>query len=276
MEVTMKKIMCLVLFVPFLAVAQCVPPYSRVPFICSDNGAGLDTLYFGFDYTATYGINQGLCEYELPPHPPTGVFDVRFVNIPGHDGQAPPAGLGEGILQDYRNWRGVDTFRVWFQPGDGGWPILFRWSVMDVLSILDSAILQDEFGGFLVKAHMNVVNTVQVTNPALSSLLLISYGQYVSVPEPDDGRPTSFGLSQNFPNPFNPATAIRYQLAARSHVMLKVFNVLGSEVATLVDEAEEPGYKSVQWDASGVSSGVYFYRLQAGTFAATRKLLLLR
>jgi endonuclease/exonuclease/phosphatase family metal-dependent hydrolase len=90
------------------------------------------------------------------------------------------------------------------------------------------------------------------------------------------GTPLEFALSQNYPNPFNPSTTICYELPRASHLTLKVFNTLGQEVATLVDEAQEPGYKSVQWDASRFSSSVYFYRLTAGDFIQTRKLLLLR
>jgi hypothetical protein len=73
-----------------------------------------------------------------------------------------------------------------------------------------------------------------------------------------------------------PSTTINYSLPKASHVKLKVFNALGQEISTCVDKTEEPGYKSVEWNASGVASGVYFYRLQAGDFVHTKKLLLLR
>ena len=98
----------------------------------------------------------------------------------------------------------------------------------------------------------------------------------VSVGEEGDGIPGSLSLAQNYPNPFNPVTNIRYQLPAQSHVMLKVFDVLGREVATLVNGVEEPGYKEVQFNGSNLSSGMYFYRLQAGSFVDVKKLLLLR
>jgi hypothetical protein len=88
--------------------------------------------------------------------------------------------------------------------------------------------------------------------------------------------PQQFLLQQNYPNPFNPTTTIKYQLPAQSHVTLKVFDVLGREVATLLDGVEQAGYKSVTFDASRLSSSVYFYRLQAGNYIETKKLLLLR
>jgi hypothetical protein len=88
--------------------------------------------------------------------------------------------------------------------------------------------------------------------------------------------PTECDLYQNYPNPFNPATTIRYGLQRASQVTLKVYSALGQEVATLVDALEDPGYKSVQFEASGLASGVYLYKLHAGDFVQTRKLLLLR
>ena len=88
--------------------------------------------------------------------------------------------------------------------------------------------------------------------------------------------PFAFALHDNYPNPFNPTTTIRYELPTASHVTLTVHDLLGREVATLVEALEEPGYKSVQWNAAGVASGVYLYRLTAGDFVQTRKLLVLK
>lgn len=85
-----------------------------------------------------------------------------------------------------------------------------------------------------------------------------------------------FKLNQNYPNPFNPSTTIRYALPQRSHVLLAVFNTLGQQVATLVNENEEAGYHDVRFDGSGVASGVYFYRLIAGEYVATKKFVILR
>jgi hypothetical protein len=89
-------------------------------------------------------------------------------------------------------------------------------------------------------------------------------------------HPTVFRLEQNYPNPFNPTTAVSYQLPHASRVTLRVFDVLGLEVATLVNEMQQPGTYFARWDASGVPSGVYFYRLQAGEFVSTKRMLMLK
>ena len=92
----------------------------------------------------------------------------------------------------------------------------------------------------------------------------------------EDEIPKSLSLDQNFPNPFNPATTIRYALPHRSNVTLTVYSTLGQLVATLVNGDIDAGYHEIKFDASGLASGVYFYRLQTGSFVDTKKLLLIR
>jgi hypothetical protein len=91
-----------------------------------------------------------------------------------------------------------------------------------------------------------------------------------------EGPPARFALEQNYPNPFNPATTIIYQVPALSHVILTVYDLLGREVATLVDENKKAGRYSIPWNASWLSSGVYFYRLRAGEFRETKRMILLK
>jgi aminopeptidase N len=100
-------------------------------------------------------------------------------------------------------------------------------------------------------------------------------GTLVAVKEPGK-EPEGFLLEQNYPNPFNPASDIRYQIPEFTNVKLSVFDILGREVAVLVDERQAPGAYSARFSGEGFASGVYLYRLQAGSFAATRKMLLLK
>ena len=104
-------------------------------------------------------------------------------------------------------------------------------------------------------------------------------------PPPPDGKvnpllgtriPLSFALEQNYPNPFNPSTLIRYSLPVDTYVTLKVYSILGQEVATLVDARQDAGYKSVDWNASNWPSGIYIYRLTSGSFVESKQVLLLK
>jgi|ERR1041385_1439696 hypothetical protein len=93
----------------------------------------------------------------------------------------------------------------------------------------------------------------------------------VSVTAPD-----RYELLQNFPNPFNPETKIEYTLPKQTTVRLIVYDMLGQEVRTLVDGAQDAGYKSYRFDAGNLPSGIYFYQLQAGNFLEIKKMLLLK
>ncbi|MDI6765613.1 MAG: T9SS type A sorting domain-containing protein [Bacteroidota bacterium] len=92
----------------------------------------------------------------------------------------------------------------------------------------------------------------------------------------DIGVSPRFILAQNYPNPFNPTTTIRYEIPNPDFVILKIYNVLGQEVITLVNEMKQAGSYIVDWDGGSVPSGIYFYRLQAGSFTETRKLVVIK
>ena len=88
--------------------------------------------------------------------------------------------------------------------------------------------------------------------------------------------PKEFRLEQNFPNPFNPTTKIQYQLPQDAKVTLKVYDILGSEVKTLVNEEQEAGYKEVKFNGSSYASGMYIYRLTAGNYVSIKKMLMVK
>lgn len=130
----------------------------------------------------------------------------------------------------------------------------------------------DSFGSVnmdLVKrvAQMTVASVARVTGNILTA---VEGGALAS------GIPESASLWQNYPNPFNPATAVRYQLPSACDVKLTVYDLLGREVKTLVDEMQAAGLHTVHFDAAGLSSGTYVYRLKAGDFSQSRSMILLR
>jgi hypothetical protein len=108
----------------------------------------------------------------------------------------------------------------------------------------------------------------------------VHYSEPIAITVPtgvnESSQPLAFRLEQNYPNPFNPSTEIRFAIAEAGHVTLKVYDVLGKEIQTLAQGVKQPGRYSITWDARAVPSGVYFYRLEAGTFVQTKRMLLIK
>ena len=118
---------------------------------------------------------------------------------------------------------------------------------------------------------------VGMFNPNVAKWIIFLYrGQIVVGIKDENIKPNNYQLYQNYPNPFNPTTVISYHLPTFSNVSLKIIDVLGNEVATLVNQEQPTGNYKISFDASNISSGVYFYTLRAGNFVQTKKLLLLR
>jgi hypothetical protein len=127
---------------------------------------------------------------------------------------------------------------------------------------------------------------------SLTGIVYYSFNQYKIVPRTDadfvgvvltsvaermgTGVPGSYELSQNYPNPFNPSTTIRYGLPTAGMTTIKVFNLLGQEIATLVNEVQAAGSYTVRFNASTLASGLYFFRIQSGAFSAVKKMVLVK
>ena len=92
----------------------------------------------------------------------------------------------------------------------------------------------------------------------------------------DESIPNRFHLAQNYPNPFNPTTFIEFELPRSSEVTLKIYNIVGEDVSTLLYVSLLSGFHSVKWDAANLASGVYLYRLQAGDYVDTKKMVLMK
>ncbi len=153
---------------------------------------------------------------------------------------------------------GQKTFTV---PGAAGTNFRFRW------------IFFSNNSGQTEGAY---IDDIAVTGVAAAP------GAPISGPVTDDGLPTHYALEQNYPNPFNPSTTIRYQLPEASRVTIKVFNVVGQEVATLVDDVQSAGVRGVEFNASNIASGVYHFRITAtgtesgASFTSVRKMIVLK
>lgn len=126
-------------------------------------------------------------------------------------------------------------------------------------------------GGSMVTPPSGVINSAGLIMEVVMSPTSVGDGEIAC-----RAVPCEFELSQNYPNPFNPSTEIDFAVPSRTGVSLEVFNILGRRVAILVDGPLDAGYHTAVWDASAVASGVYFYRLMAGEFVETKKMVLLK
>ena len=197
-----------------------------------------------------FGISTGHARtgtsFELPPLPPNGAPDVRFEDNTGIRLFSPRRDTGCAIrLQGVRP--PVRLSWTLASPAGSGWEIR-----------IDSAVRSIGRAGNCILA--SGAEKIELTYRG----------------EGSEKKPTGYELGQNYPNPFNPSTTIRYALPSAGRVVLRVYNVLGQEVARLVDRMEDAGVKTVIFDGSSLPGGVYFYRITAGSYTAARKLTLMK
>ena len=126
--------------------------------------------------------------------------------------------------------------------------------------------------------YINNISDLQATSLSyrLKQIDFDGSYEYSEVVEVTNLAPTDYALHQNYPNPFNPATTISYSLPVKSQVTLVVYNTLGESVVQLVSEEKAPGRYKVEFNATNLPSGIYFYRLQSGSFVDTKKMILLK
>lgn len=238
--------------------------------VINDNTYNLDPTGTTYGPLGLYG------ESPAPPGDPDG-NRVRMVDIPGRTSLGTHAGLFRYDFRGFTSPTQVDTFaaridglRVETSGVTVSWP-------NNLANFGSSWILYSRAGSTLTQVA-NMLTTTSYTFPPTGSniqFVVIKAGAFTTeVKRIDDTTPTAFALKQNCPNPFNPSTEIQFSIPVSGHVELKVYNLLGQEVATLVNESKSEGIYSVKFDAKGLSSGVYLYRLRSANYASVRKLVL--
>ncbi len=151
-----------------------------------------------------------------------------------------------------------------------------NWVIIDSVSL---SLPENYFDGGFVDNNNNKIFGLSVFNSNSYKGLLFYNQTGVILSSREEENNTVVGLyklNQNYPNPFNPSTTIKYSIPSASYVLLKVYNILGKEVTTLTNEMKNAGTYEVNFNASNLSSGTYFYRIQSGTYSETKKILLLK
>lgn len=232
---------------PLAKGAGLVPPelLSLNALHVSDASGNEQILYYGAADGKSYS------RYELPPPPPEGSFDVRYRSQRMVE------------LSDARSVREIPV-----QVSSDDYPVTIRWEgargIRAILTIGATPI------------DLRAAGSAVITDGDTRITLRLSPSSGVAVPK-------EFALLQNYPNPFNPSTRIEYALPREAQVRITVYNILGQQIDKLVEGVQQAGNQSVEWNAVGVSSGVYFYRIEAsthgeakGSFVQVRKMMLLR
>jgi hypothetical protein len=141
---------------------------------------------------------------------------------------------------------------------------------------LDGVRLSSRGNGLLANEFITTMNTGFGLSIPLVDISAIPDIAGLTTVQTQQSHPENYIIEQNFPNPFNPSTTIRYALPSSAHVRLTIHDVLGREIATLVNEEQSVGWNEIKWNADAFANGMYFYRLSAGRFIETRKMLLMK
>jgi hypothetical protein len=164
-----------------------------------------------------------------------------------------------------------------------GWIFNFDFDVQGVVSTGPLRLTKNQEVEILIgyeidrsTTPLEGITAVRNVSDITQEFYLNNFGYPMVSVEGEYSMPVNFSLHQNYPNPFNPGTVISYQLPVNSDVLLKIFDVLGSEIATLVDEYKPAGKYEVEFDASRLASGIYFYKLQAGDYTSVKKMILIK
>lgn len=201
-----------------------------------------------------------------PPNPPSNLTAQVILN--------PDPQVQLNWQDNSWNENGFKIFRKKNYPNDPGEFIVIDTILSNITQYIDTSVIKDSTYSYSVFAFnqwgQNGSDTVTITVSVPVGLEIIG-----------NELPKEFALHQNYPNPFNPNTVISYQLPVTGNVSLKIYDILGNEVATLVNEEQQPGVYEVEFNVAqvsrpGITSGVYFYKLKVGSFIETKKMILLK
>jgi len=228
-------------------------PYAEIPDSDTDK-------WFRLDYYQTTIPTEYIDEYAEKENDAPQSFEPRE----DHKGDAARA-----MFYFYAIYNDDADTNFWNVQKD----ILLQWHYDDPVDQREYdrssqiATYQDNIANPFVLDSTLARRTWYSTNDSDTTTINISPIQYM---------PNEIVLIQNYPNPFNPTTTIQYELPERSDVQISVYDLMGREVTTLLSENQDAGYKSVIWDATNISSGMYFYQIRAGDYVHTKKMILLK
>lgn len=244
-----------------------------IPITVFDNAGGSKVLNVGIDLTATTGIDPLLDEADLPPFPPAGVFEARW--------NLQPFGVGTlSTYKDYRNapsfpYSGTVTHRLIWQYKDLATQMSFTYNLPPQATLLITSNNTTPIWTTGTLTGSGTYVLPDTLNEYTAARVYVTYNNATDV-EVDNQSPEYFNLSQNYPNPFNPSTKIQYSISSNQVVQLKIYDVLGKELITLVNNEQPAGTYEVNFDGNNLTSGIYFYTITAGNYTDTKSMILMK
>ncbi len=257
----MRRQFCIFLFIGLFVTLPGQAQQFQAPLQVTDGNTGR-TVWFGIHPNGTDGFDPGL-DTLAPPPPPSGVFGVQFV------------WQNQGYYTDIRdNSPSQKTFVLAYQPGAGG-TIVLHWDASQLSGLADFT-MTDNITGTLFFLDMTTVDSLVVDNAFIEqNLRILIDNPVVGITPDEESIPQTVELGQNYPNPFNPSTTIPFRLDRAGSVKLTVYNILGQQMAVLLNAELPAGSHRVQFQAQGLPAGIYLYRLETPTAQAVNKMLLI-